>query len=467
MASYSSMFGCSCVFCASSIAVARPLVLALGGESDEGFDPVMGWGLYGSPLFQSTLLQRDDDFQLQSDLAETVTVSENGLVWKALLRRDAKFSDGRPVTSNDVVFTFEKARVSGGRNDLTMLSAVKAIDAHTVEFTLAEPSSLFWGRLATLGIVPAAYYDDDNYASQPLGSGPFQMVEWQRGRQLIVKPNPYYYGKKSPFEKITFLFGADESLVMQARRGGVDVVSIPVSLASVPFANMNTLAVPSVDNRGVSFPVNEPFVTGDNRKAGSAVTSDIAIRKAINLVVNRKQLVAGLLDNYGRPAWSLADSLPWGQKNGQFSDNQPDKARDILEQAGWRYDAVQKVRVKHGVPARFELWYTRGDAVRQGLALAFANMVRPLGIDINVKSGSWEAVKKSCIVSRYCLAGEAVTLWSCICNTPATPGAKAFIIRVIMPMTGLINGLRKQWRRGRKQKPGPIFKRSSGMVSRV
>ncbi len=377
----------------SSLAIARPLVLALGGEPDQGFDPVTGWGMYGTPLFQSTLLKRDNQLNLKPDLAEKITVSDNGLVWHARLRKGVLFSDGQPLTSQDVVFTFRKIMTSGGRNDLTMLSSVAAVGDNQVQFTLKQPSSLFWGRLATTAIVPEHLYDK-NYAAQPVGSGPFKRVQWQRGRQLIVEPNPYYYGAKSEFERITFLFGSQESLVTRARAGGVDVVAVPLSQVSLPFGSMKERVVKSVDIRGVSFPVKPPFVTDDHRQAGNIVTSDLAIRKAINLVVNRELLAAGLLDNYGHPAWGLADGLPWDQKANRFKDNQVDEAIRLLEQAGWKYDKKQNLRIKEGVPARFELWYASGDPIRQALTLAVADKAKRLGIQMQVKSAGWDRVEQ-------------------------------------------------------------------------
>ncbi|WP_263080272.1 ABC transporter substrate-binding protein [Endozoicomonas sp. Mp262] len=377
----------------SGLAMARPLVLALGGEPDQGFDPVTGWGVYGAPLFQSTLLQRDNQLNLKPDLAEDITVSDNGLVWHARLRKGVRFSDGQPLTSRDVVFTFRKIMTSGGRNDLTMLSSVEAVGDDQVQFTLKQPSSLFWGRLATTAIVPAHLYDK-NYAVRPVGSGPFRLVQWQRGRQLIVEPNPYYYGAKSDFEKITFLFGSQESLVMRARAGGVDVVSVPLPQARLPFGSMKEWVVKSVDIRGISFPVKQPFVTGDHRQAGNKVTSDLAIRKAINLVVNRELLASGLLENYGHPAWGLAEGLPWDQQANRFRDNQVGSAIKLLEKAGWIYDSNKGLRVKEGVPARFELWYASGDAIRQGLALAVADRVKRLGIQMEVKSAGWDRIEQ-------------------------------------------------------------------------
>ena len=154
-------------------AAKEELVLAVGGEpTDGGFDPTQGWGRYGSPLFQSTLLARNDKLEIVNDLATGYTVSDDGLTYTVKLQ-PAKFSDGTPLTADDVVFTYQTAGKSGSVVDLTMMESVKAVDASTVEFKLKHPSSVFLYRLAELGIVPKATYSAD-YLNKPGRFGSLQ-----------------------------------------------------------------------------------------------------------------------------------------------------------------------------------------------------------------------------------------------------------------------------------------------------
>lgn len=77
----------------------QELLLAVGGEPEHGFDPTTGWGRYGSPLFQSTLLKRDHAMNITNDLATSYEVSGDGRVWTVSLRKDVKFSDGKPLST--------------------------------------------------------------------------------------------------------------------------------------------------------------------------------------------------------------------------------------------------------------------------------------------------------------------------------------------------------------------------------
>ena len=128
------------------------IVLAFDSEPETGFDPVVGWGRYGSPLFQSTLFKRNDELGIVNDLAEKYEV--NNHIWTVYLRDDVQFSDGEKLTANDVVFTFNKILESGSVVDLNLISEVKALDETTVQFELKEPQSTFINALVGTGIVP-------------------------------------------------------------------------------------------------------------------------------------------------------------------------------------------------------------------------------------------------------------------------------------------------------------------------
>ncbi|GAB3045669.1 ABC transporter substrate-binding protein [Virgibacillus ainsalahensis] len=369
------------------------LVLAIGGEPDDGFDPTTGWGRYGSPLFQSTLLKQDQNFDIQNDLAKSYEVSEDGLKWTVRLREDVKFSDGEELTAADVVFTFETAADSGSIIDLSNMEKVEKTAENEVTFTLKEPQSTFIYLLVTTGIVPEHAYDD-NYNENPIGSGPFQLQQWDKGQQIIVTENPYYYGESPNFSKLTFLFLSEDGAYAAAQAGEVDVASVPPAFAKDDLEGMKLIELESVDNRGIMFPyVPEGEETADGAPIGNNVTADVTIRKAINIAINRQELADGVLEGFGTPAYSVADQLPWWNPEVVFEDGKMEEAKQMLDEAGW-VENDQGVREKDGIEASFTLLYPVDDQIRQSLSMAFADMIKPLGINVSTEGKSWNELDR-------------------------------------------------------------------------
>lgn len=372
------------------------LILAIKGEPSDGYDPIVGWGRYGNPLFQSTLLRRDENLNIINSLADSHNLSQDGLTWTIQIKDGVKFSDGNPLTAEDVAFTFNTARTSGGKVDLSRLEQAEAVNRNTILFHLKQKDSTFINRFLTLGIVPKHAYSTD-YGRNPIGSGPYRLVEWTEGQQMIAEANPHYFDTAPFFKKIVFLFTDEDTSFAAAKAGTVHMVVVPQSLAHQQLPNMVLRSVPSVDNRGLLLPSIPD--TGEKTESGypigNNVTSDLAIRRAINIAIDRETLVEGVLEGYGRPAYGVCDGLPWDNPQNKLEDNRPLDAMKILEEAGWKDTDNDGIREKDGVKAEFTIVYPAKRSVRQYLALACADMLKKIGIQANVEGkNSFDDIKK-------------------------------------------------------------------------
>ncbi|MCM3631797.1 ABC transporter substrate-binding protein [Paenibacillus camelliae] len=368
------------------------LVLAIGGEPAEGFDPTTGWGRYGSPLFQSTLFKRDSQLNIIGDAAVSYTISDDGLSWQVELREDIEFSDETPLTAEDVVFTFETAQRNASVVDLTNVRSITALSTYQVQFELEKAQSSFIDLLTTIGIVPKHAYSD-RYAQQPIGSGPYKLVQWEKGQQLIVEQNERYYGPQSSFKRLVFLFLDEDASLAAAKAGKVHIVAVPSTFSKQNINGMKLKAVQSVDNRGIMFPYQpEGNSTAEGYPIGNAVTSELAIRQAMNIAIDRELLVEGVLEGYGTPAYSVNDQLPWWNEASVVQDADPDAAMKLLADGGWYDSDGDGILEKNGVKAQFTLLYPAGDSIRQSLAIAVADMIKPIGISIQAEGKSWDEI---------------------------------------------------------------------------
>jgi peptide/nickel transport system substrate-binding protein len=377
------------------------LVVAIGthgGEPESGFDPITGWGYNHEPLVQSTLFKRDSNAAVVNDLAIDHTISEDGMIWTVTIRDDAKFHDGVPLKAGDVAFTFNKAAASAGRVDLTMLEKATVIGDNTVEFILRNPQSTFINKLIGVGIVPEHAYTAA-YGQNPMGSGPYIFKQWNKGQQAIFESNPDYYGQEPYFKKLTIVFMEGDTAFAAAKAGRVNIAEIPHTYANQVMNGKRIMSLETIEACGITLPTepNTGEKTADGYPVGNNVTSDIAIRKALNIGIDRQSLVNGPLNGHGAVEFTGVDKLPWGNKEAIFDDGNITEAKRILRDAGWIDTDGDGIVEKNGVKAEFTLLYASSAQDRQVLAVAVSEQARELGIRIKVEGASWDKIQNMAI----------------------------------------------------------------------
>ncbi|WP_139476726.1 ABC transporter substrate-binding protein [Aeromonas veronii] len=382
----------------AALAAAQPvpaeLKLAIGAEPTEGFDPLLGWSHGSYLLLHSPLLKQNADLSWQNVLTQSVTPSTDGKGWIITLKPDLKFSNGAPLTAEDVAFTYNSAAQGGGKIDMGNFVSAKVLSPTEVAITLSAPQSTFVNVLGSLGIVSKQDYDAKAYAQKPVGAGPYRLVSFLPGQQLVVEANPYYAGGNNDFKRLVFVFIDEESAYAAAQSNQLDVVRIAPSLAPTVPASLKLWVRPSVENRGIVFPI--PPAGGKDAKGypiGNDVTSDVAVRRAINYAIDRKLLADQLLEGHAIPAYSAVEGLPWLNKATAFKDGDAAHANTLLDEAGWKMGS-DGIRHKGDLRAAVTLWYTSGDSTRRDLAEAVRAMLKPIGLEVSLKSGSWEQVER-------------------------------------------------------------------------
>lgn len=374
--------------------VPAELKLAIGSEPTEGFDPLLGWSHGSYLLLHSPLLKQNADLSWQNVLTQAVTPNQDGKGWLIRLKPNLTFSNGAPLTAEDVAFTYNSAAQGGGKIDMGNFVSAKVLSPTEVAITLSAPQSTFVNVLGSLGIVSKRDYDPKAYARHPVGAGPYRLVSFLPGQQLVVEANPYYAGGNNDFKRLVFVFIDEDSAYAAAQSSQLDLVRIAPSLAPTVSASLKLWVRPSVENRGIVFPI--PPAGGKDAKGypiGNDVTSDVAVRRAINYAIDRKLLADQLLEGHAIPAYSAVEGLPWLNKATAFKDGDAAHANALLDEAGWKMGS-DGIRHKGDLRAAFTLWYTSGDSTRRDLAEAVRAMLGPIGLEVSLKSGSWEQVER-------------------------------------------------------------------------
>lgn len=367
------------------------------GEPETGFDPLLGWGcghVNFEPLVQSTLFKSADDGSMVNDLATDYSISSDGKIWTVNIRDDVRFTDGEKLTAQDVVFTFNTAIGSNSELDMSNLEKATAINDTAVEFELKQPQSSFIWKLRYIGIVPEHAYEKETYGSNPVGSGPYQLVQWDKSQQAIFVLNENYYAEKPYFKKITMLFLDKDTAFAAAKSGEVDIAEIEISHANQTIDGYNLVALPAARALGVSFPMQydtgKKSLKGD--PIGNNVTADIAIRKALNTGIDRKALLEGVVSGRGDVEYTGVDQRDYGNPEARTNDSDLEEAGKILENAGWKDTDGDGIREKNGTKAGFKLYYSSDDPTRQALSVAVSEQARELGIKIDLIGASWDEI---------------------------------------------------------------------------
>ncbi len=371
------------------------LIVVIGEEPETGFDPSTGGHGSITKVFFSTLFARDKELGWTNDLATGYEVSDDKYTWTVTIRDDAKFTDGSKVTAEDVAFTYQTAKESGSDIDLTMIESIDVVDDTTVEFKLNRIYSAFIERLAYLGIVPRDAYND-SFKDNPIGSGPYKFVQWDKGQQVIAQVNEDYYGQIPGIKKLTMVFMDKDAAFSAVQNGDVDVASIDGILAEQKVDGTYVENIDSIECYGVCFPVQsaEGKKAQDDAEIGNDVTSDIAVRKAFNKAIDRDKIVNGILNGYGTVSTTGLEKMPWLNEDTVLEPSEYgdlEGAKKILEDAGWKDSNGDGTIDKGGVEGKFKLLYTEG-VYRQEMALEFVNVAQELGMEVTLEKVTWDTI---------------------------------------------------------------------------
>lgn len=368
------------------------VIVAMGNSSEPeaGFDPAYGWGAgehVHEPLIQSTLTVTTKDLEIAYDLATDVQVSGDGMTWTVKIRDDVKFTDGEPLTAEDVAFTYNTVKENSSVNDFTMLKEAVAVDDTTVEFHMEKEYAIWPYTMAIVGIVPEHAYGPD-YGSNPIGSGRYIMKQWDKGQQIIFEANPDYYGEEVKMKKVTVVFMAEDAAFAAAKAGQVDLAYTAATYSEQQVKGYELLSFASVDNRGFNLPAVAAGTNENGVAIGNDFTSDVAVRRAINIGIDREQMIENVMYGYGTPAYSVCDGMPWYNDAAEVAYDF-EGAVALLEEAGWK-EGADGIREKDGVRAEFTLMYPASDSVRQAMAADVANQLYDLGIEVTMEGVGWD-----------------------------------------------------------------------------
>jgi ABC-type transport system substrate-binding protein len=325
-------------------------------------------------LLFSSLLERDAQMNLHGDLAESWEIPDP-LTYIFHLRRDVRFSDGRPVTSADVKSTFDfirdPANRSPKRGAFRLVTTIESPDSATVIFHLKEPYASFTINLVrpTVGIVPANSSAD--FARHPIGSGPFKFVSQSQDDEVVVEKNPTYYRGSPQVSRVRFRVVPDAVVrALELRKGSADLEistlapdMVPV-LAKQPALSVSQRPGTNFTYLGINF--NDPILA--HRE----------VRQALAYASDREALIKYLLHDQARVAPGSLPPSHWAFEpdTTQYTLNLA-RAEQLLDSAGFP-------RKQNGIRIHITLKTSTDEQFRL-IGAALQEQWRKAGIDLELR----------------------------------------------------------------------------------
>ena len=326
----------------------QALVLEEGESTNSRmFDPATTMGGGDKRVF-SGLVSFDPNLNLTPDLAERWDVSADGMVYTFYLRKNAKFHDGRPVTAQDVAYSWERAASPGLASDTVLtylgdivgiravtageadhIDGLEVIDDHTLQVTIDAPKPYFLLKLtfATAFVLDKANVDSgDEWYRTPNGTGPYKLVEWTRFERKIYEANrDFYLGAPSiPYIVVKLYAGEGQRLY---ESGEIDITGVySVERFTDPAEPLHNELLTGVD-------LCTGYVVFDTTRPPF---DDVNVRKAFSVAFDRQKYIDVVLHGHGLPASGLhPPGLPGFNTALKGLPYDPAQARQLLAQSSY------------------------------------------------------------------------------------------------------------------------------------
>jgi peptide/nickel transport system substrate-binding protein len=350
-------------------------------------------------LIFSKFVKYNDHFELVPDLIRDIPTQQNGglsadhLTYTYHLRPEARWHDGQPVTSRDVVFTYEVIMDPDvnveSREGWDKVDTVEAPDDHTVIFRLKQPypdfvSETFYDEPVLPEHVLRDFRGDRFHSAPfhraPVGSGPFRFENWTPGSHLVLSANRDYYLDGPKLDAIIFKFVPTENaLLVQLKTGEIDM-----------FDNANIGFIGQLENTPGIRVYRTPMLMYEHLDLNTEheILRDVRVRRAIAYATNKQEIAERIYNGLVRvaPLDEFEESRYFNAEAASAVRFDPAAARRLLHEAGWRDADGDGILDRNGRPLKLSISASAGQPNRERTELVLRDQYRQVGIDLEIKN---------------------------------------------------------------------------------
>lgn len=352
--------------------------------------------IYSSQMFAQgmvyeALVKYGQGGKIEPWLAESWTISPDGREYTFKLRRDVKFSDGSPFNAQAAKKNFDAVLANAKRHDwLEMIGQIKEItevDDHTIKITFKNP---YYPALQELALIrpirflaPTGFPDSGDTSQSikaPIGTGPWVLSEHKKNEFAVFTRNDNYWGTKPKLQKIVVKIIPDgESRVIAFEKGEIDLI---YGSGLISLDSFKQLKESGKYETGLSEPtLTRALALNSNR----GPTRELRVRQALQYAFNKQALIDGVFYGTETPADTLfAANFPYCNLNLEPYRYNLEKARALLDEAGWKQLQGKEFREKDGQPLELELCFDSTDNVQKTIAETIQGDFKKIGVNVKL-----------------------------------------------------------------------------------
>lgn len=347
--------------------------------------------MFAQAMVYEPLVRYTPDGKIGPWLASSWTISPDGRAYTFALRPGVKFTDGVPFDAVAVKKNFDAIMANAKRHAwlelFAQIEAVEVVDPMTVRLTLKRA---YYPTLYDLALVrparfvsPASIPDTGSTAEgikAPVGTGPWALVETKRGEFDLFRRNADYWGEKPKFDFLKVKVLPDiNTRAVALETGEVDLVFGYGAISGDTFARFRSMPT---FKASTSQPMATMMVALNTNRPPS---NELAVRKAVLGAVNRDAILKGILYGIDKPAEALfSATAPYADVGLKAPPYDPGVAGKLLDEAGWKLAAGEKVRAKDGKPLEIELAFIGNDAKQKAISEAMQADLARIGMKVTL-----------------------------------------------------------------------------------
>lgn len=379
-------------------------------------NPITSADAYASEVqgmvLDSLMIRDDETYDWRPALAEKYEVSKDGKVFKFTIRDGVKWHDGKPLTIEDVKYSFDvffEGRFQAPHMQVYLqnIKEAKILDSKTIQFTIKEPYFKNFEVVAGLTIIPKHFYGtgdpaDSKFNKELIGTGPYRLEGWNKGQKITLTKNAEYWGNSQPYFKERFRFKRivmrpvkeDAVALEMLKKGELDLLDLTpeqyVQKTKGSEWGTKVIAVKAENAAPSNFSYG---YIGWNQK--NPLFKDRDVRMAMSHLINRDFMIEKF-----RFGMSLKAVGPYGNKSPSSSpkvkpvEYDPKAALELLKKNGWKMGAGGLTKVIDGKETPFEFTLIGANADNEKYWTVIKEDMKKIGITMNIKILEWNSFIK-------------------------------------------------------------------------